>query len=162
MDRGFTVSAAPAAVWPWIVQLGKQRAGWYLPRIAERLIPPSRRALDHIDARWQRLAVGDVIPDYGGKRESFEVTEIEPPSHLVYRSTRGHVAVSWSISLSPIRPAATRIHLRLRLGGVRHPRLVGAGGGVLDLVTIAAMAAGLAERLQKVSGSRPLPEPARP
>jgi hypothetical protein len=31
MDRAFTVAAAPAAIWPWLVQLGKQRAGWYLP-----------------------------------------------------------------------------------------------------------------------------------
>jgi len=34
MDRGFTVDTAPEAVWPWLVQLGKRRAGWYLPHRA--------------------------------------------------------------------------------------------------------------------------------
>ena len=39
MDRAFTVPAPPAAVWPWLVQLGKKRAGWYLPGRAEGFVP---------------------------------------------------------------------------------------------------------------------------
>ena len=31
MDRAFTLAATPEQTWPWLVQLGKQRAGWYLP-----------------------------------------------------------------------------------------------------------------------------------
>jgi hypothetical protein len=30
MDRAFTLPAAPAQVWPWFNQLGKNRAGWYM------------------------------------------------------------------------------------------------------------------------------------
>ena len=43
MDRGFDLPAPPDEVWPWLVQLGKRRAGWYLPGSVERLVPPSRR-----------------------------------------------------------------------------------------------------------------------
>ena len=43
MDRAFSLPAPPEVVWPWLVQLGKGRAGWYLPRWVERIIPPSRR-----------------------------------------------------------------------------------------------------------------------
>ena len=43
MDRAFTVDAAPAEVWPWLAQLGKQRAGWYLPGPVERLVPDGGR-----------------------------------------------------------------------------------------------------------------------
>ena len=32
MDRGFDLPAPPDEVWPWLVQLGKRRAGWYLRR----------------------------------------------------------------------------------------------------------------------------------
>ena len=32
MDRAFDLPAPPEVVWPWFVQLGKKRAGWYLPR----------------------------------------------------------------------------------------------------------------------------------
>ena len=49
MDRAFTLDAPVELVWPWFVQLGKRRAGWYLPRRIERFIPPPRRAIRTID-----------------------------------------------------------------------------------------------------------------
>jgi len=147
MDRGFTVAAPPEAVWPWLVQLGKRRAGWYLPRSVERLVPTGRRALRRLDPRWQRLTVGDVIPDYGGPHETFEVSAIEEPWALVYRSRRGRTNVSWAITLKPSDGRCTRVHLRLRLAPVRHRRAAEIGGGLFDLLTIAGMAAGLRERV---------------
>jgi hypothetical protein len=148
MDRGFTVGATPEVVWPWLVQLGKSRAGWYLPRSVERGIPQPRRALRRIDPQWQTLRVGDLIPDYGGKNETFEVAIINAPTTLVYRSQRGRTRVSWAITLSAIDGGWTRVHLRLRLGPVRHRHLASSAGGFFDLATIAGMAAGLQERLR--------------
>ena len=154
MDRGFDLPAAPEQVWPWIVQLGKRRGGWYLPRTVERLVPRTRRAARSVQARWQGMAVGDVIPDYGGSDASFEAVEVEPPGpeggHLVYRSERGRVHISWAITLTPVGPG-TRMHLRLRLAPVRRVRLADSLGGLFDALTIAGMAAGLRERLRDVS-----------
>jgi hypothetical protein len=150
MDRAFTVAAPPAAVWPWLVQLGKKRGGWYLPASAERFLPPGRRAARDIRPAWQRLAVGDVIPDYGGRDETFQVAAIEPGSVLVYRSVRRRMNVTWSITLlpAPVRgQPGTRVHLRLRLGPVRRRWLARTAGEFVDALTIAAMAAGLRERL---------------
>ncbi|MEJ2886448.1 hypothetical protein [Actinomycetospora aeridis] len=146
MDRAFTLADEPAAVWPWIVQLGKRRAGWYLPARVERFVPRRRRAAVRVVDRWQHLAVGNVIPDYGGRDETFVVDEIDPPHTLVYRSRRGRTDVSWSITLRPVT-GGTRVHLRLRLGPVRHVRLAETVGDAFDAVTIAGMAAGLRERL---------------
>jgi hypothetical protein len=151
MDRAFTVEAAPAAVWPWLVQLGKRRAGWYLPRRVERAIPPSRRALRRIQPSWQRLQVGHVVPDYGGRHETFTVTRLQAPEHLVYTSTRGHTEVSWAIVLTPYDArgvASTRVQLRLRLHPVRRTWLAHGVGEPFDALTVAGMAAGLAERLR--------------
>jgi len=159
MDRAFTVAAPPAAVWPWLVQLGKKRAGWYLPAAAERFLPPGRRAARGIRPAWQGLGPGDVIPDYGGRDETFQVAAIEPESALVYRSTRGRMDVTWSITLLPVAAghpapaglpgerAHTRVHLRLRLGPVRRVWLARTAGEFIDALTIAGMAAGLRERL---------------
>ncbi len=147
MDRAVTVDREPEDVWPWVVQLGKRRAGWYLPRTVERFLPRSRRANRTIEPRWQKLRVGDVIADYGGRDASFEVAAIEPPRVLVYRSRRGHTDVSWSITLEPQGTGRTRVFLRLRLGRVRHQRLAKTVGGLFDRLTIAGMAAGLRERL---------------
>ncbi|RYU10075.1 hypothetical protein ETU37_19235 [Nocardioides iriomotensis] len=150
MDRGFDLAHPPAAVWPWLVQLGKRRAGWYLPRPVERLVPRGRRALRHVDPRWQGLAVGDVIPDYGGRDATFEVAELVPASHLVHTSRRGGTSVSWTLHLSPYDGGrSTRVHLRLRLGPVRHVRVAETVGGAFDALTILGLAAGLAERLDE-------------
>jgi len=150
MDRAFTVDRDPDDVWPWLVQLGKRRAGWYLPSSVERLLPRSRRAARTIEDRWQNLGVGDVIPDYGGRHETFQVAAIQRPSTLVYRSRRGATDVTWSLTLEPVpgvEPVATRIFLRLRLAPVRHRWLATTAGELLDLLTVAGLAAGLRERL---------------
>lgn len=148
MDRAFTVvGVTPADVWPWIVQLGRARAGWYLPRAVERFVPPRRRAARAIGSRWQSLAVGDDIPDYGGRDETFTVAAIEAPMTLVYRSRRGRTEVTWSIVLRDDGDG-TRVLLRLRLAPMRWVRLAGSVGDWFDLVTIAGMAAGLRERVK--------------
>ena len=151
MDRAFEAPGTPDQFWPWLVQLGKGRAGWYLPRSVERFVPRSRRATRSVQPQWQALRVGDVIPDYGGREEYFEAVEVAPARHLVYRSERGRMQLSWSITLTAYG-AGTRVHLRLRLGPVRRVWLAETVGEFFDAVTIAGMAAGLRERLERSSG----------
>jgi hypothetical protein len=66
---------------------------------------------------------------------------------LVYTSRRGRTDVTWAIGLEPVGRAETRVVLRLRLHPVRHVRLARTAGELLDVLTIAGMAAGLRERL---------------
>lgn len=150
-DRLATLPGRPEAVWPWLVQLGKARAGWYLPGRVERLLPPSRRATRELDGRWQSLAVGDRIPDYGGREEYLEVAVIDPPSTLVYRSERRGTPFTWALLLESPQPDATRLRLRfrgrLRSTGWRRRVIVGAGD-FFDFSTTELMAAGLRERLR--------------
>jgi hypothetical protein len=147
MDRAFSVPAPPQAVWPWVVQLGKERAGWYLPGWAERWVPARRRGLRAIDPRLQGLTPGDVIPDWGGRRATFHVAVLEAPAALVHRSVRGAMNISWAITLAPEGTAGTRVHLRLRLQPVRRRWLALTGGELIDALTVAGLAAGLRERV---------------
>jgi hypothetical protein len=171
MDRAFTVAASPETVWPWLLQLGKQRAGWYLPRGVELLLPRGRRATRTIVPQWQQLGVGDVIPDYGGRHATFTVAELDPPSTLVYWARRHRTELTWSITLRQHNTAAgsaehTRVLLRLRLSPVRRAWLATTAGDLVDLLTVAGMAAGLRERLAphatRESASSPLDHRARP
>lgn len=146
MDRGFSLAAAPEDVWPWLVQLGKGRAGWYLPAVLERWVPRSRRALRHLDPALLEHRVGDVIPDWGGADATFTVAAIEEPRLLLYTSRRGRTDLTWCLSVSPESPG-TRVHLRLRLGHVHRRRVAEVGGGVVDALTVAGLAAGLRERV---------------
>ena len=147
MDRGFDLPAPPDDVWPWLVQLGKRRAGWYLPAAVERLVPRSRRALRRIEPRWLDHEVGDVIPDWGGADATFTLAAIDASRTLLYTSRRGHTDLTWCLHLTPVGTSATRVHLRLRLGPVRHRRLAAAVGGSFDALTVIGLAAGLRERV---------------
>ncbi len=156
MDRAFTLSAPPEAVWPWLAQLGKRRAGWYLPRSIERFLPAGMRAAREIHPEWQQLKVGDIIPDYGGKHATFHVAQIQAPQSIVYTSQRGKVSLTWSITLQPLPadlPARTRVFLRLRMAPVRWKWLADSGGDFFDALTVAGMAAGLRERLAEIFGA---------
>ncbi|GAB1823721.1 SRPBCC family protein [Herbidospora sp. RD11066] len=147
MDRAFDLPVPPEAVWPWFGQLGKNRAGWYLPAWVETFVPRRRRALRHIDPSLQGLRPGDVIDDWGGRDATFEIVVHDAPHVLVHRSTRGHLSISWAIRLSS-EGSGTRVHLRFRIGGVKRPWLVVYGGGLIDLLTVAGLAAGLRERVR--------------
>lgn len=78
--RGITIDAPPEAVWPWLLQLGYGRAGWYS---YDQLDQRGRSADDIVEA-WQTLAVGDIVPTHPGG--GFEVVAIEPGHALVLRS----------------------------------------------------------------------------
>ncbi len=147
MDRAFTLDAPPADVWPWLVQIGKDRAGWYFPRAVERFIPRGRRGARRLDPRFAELDVGQRIADWGGRDATLTVAEIAAPHRLVFASTRGRTAFSWALVLTEPDESRTRVHSRVRIGPVKHRRLAEHGGGLFDAATISGLANGLRERL---------------
>lgn len=94
--HAITLPAAPEVVWPWLVQMGWHRAGWYTARWVDRMFFPSNwPAADRIVPELQDLDVGDFVPD--GDFDTlcgFVVVEKSPPRHLVLRSTT-HLPLSW-------------------------------------------------------------------
>jgi hypothetical protein len=75
--RGITIHAPPASVWPWLVQMGFGRAGWY----SYDAVDMRGSSADRILAEHQALAVGDVLPTHPGG--GFVVKAVEPERHLV-------------------------------------------------------------------------------
>lgn len=53
-----TINAPPERVWPWLVQMGTDRAGWYS---WDRLDNFGRRSADRLHAEWQQIRVGDRL-----------------------------------------------------------------------------------------------------
>jgi hypothetical protein len=60
--RAITIAAPPAAVWPWLVQIGIGRAGAYSYDWLDRLFGLDVRSTRRIVPELQDLCVGDVIP----------------------------------------------------------------------------------------------------
>ncbi|MTD14588.1 hypothetical protein GIS00_11605 [Nakamurella sp. YIM 132087] len=146
MDTAFSVPAPPEVVWPWLLQLGKGRAGWYLPTSVERFLPRRHRAVREIHDSWLHLEIGERVPDYGPGDAHLQVELLDPPHHLVYSTPRKKMLGIWSLHLTT-EGTGTRVALRLRLGPVRRRRLARTLGGLFDRLTVLGMAAGLRERL---------------
>lgn len=150
MDRRAWLDASPERVWPWIIQLGKGRGGWYLSRRLERLTPRGNRALRVIDPRFQNVAVGDRVDDYG-RDGWFEARLVDPPHALVWWSERARdLRFTWALVLEATGPDATELLIRLRFNrriGNRAPAVVEFGAGFFDRFTVQIMLAGLRERL---------------
>jgi hypothetical protein len=59
--RAITVRASPADVWPWIVQLGQNRGGFYSYDALENLVGCDIHSADRIVPAWQDVTVGDEV-----------------------------------------------------------------------------------------------------
>lgn len=118
-DQRKTIHAAADDVWPWLVQWGKGRGGWYIPAKFEKALPEKYRSAPTIDPQWQTLKVGDKVPDYGlgaSKKSKnaapvdpyhLEVAVIETHRALVYKGQRLGQDFTWALLLeSPSGAAA--------------------------------------------------------
>ncbi len=59
--EGIWIEAPAAEVWPWLVQMGHDRAGMYSYEKLENLAGIKHRNADRIHPEWQNLAVGDTV-----------------------------------------------------------------------------------------------------
>jgi hypothetical protein len=75
--RSLSVAAAPSAVWPWLVQMGFERGGWY----SYDRLDMSGSSADHILPEFQDLAAGELVPTHPGG--GFVAKIVEPAKALV-------------------------------------------------------------------------------
>jgi hypothetical protein len=76
-----TIDVPPEGVWPWLVQLGGDRAGWYSWDRVDNAGLPSAQT---IHPEWQALAVGDTVKyRKGGETvDAWDVATLEPNRFL--------------------------------------------------------------------------------
>lgn len=81
---GIVIHAPPQKIWPWFVQLGCQRAGWYAYDLLDNGGVPSA---ERIIPEHQHLAVGDVIKAVPNGSFGFPVAAFEPDRFLTLGGT---------------------------------------------------------------------------
>lgn len=160
IDRRRLIYAPAEAVWPWLMQLGKSRGGWYLPGWLERVLPARWRASRTIKSQYQSLAPGDRVPDYGAAGAWLEVASLDPPRCLIYRAQRGRAVFTWALRLAPTDLGQTEVRLRFRgqfdRGPIAHAAFLRVGA-LLDWATSELMLRGLAERIEQAVAGAPDP-----
>ncbi len=111
------IDASPQDVWPWLVQIGYGKAGWYSYDWIDNDFKPSA---DRIIPEFQDLAVGDKIlmmPTMG-----FVVDAIDPASSIVSVLEDG--STSWCLGLYPDGDGGSRLVSRWRPKFERTPATV--------------------------------------
>lgn len=110
-----TIEAEAAAIWPWLVQMGGGRAGWYSYDWIDNLARPSAR---EILCEWQGLEQGSVVPAYPGASDWFVAEVVDPNRCLVLTMPRrrGHARATWTLYLDPLPDCSTRLIVRIVLG----------------------------------------------
>jgi hypothetical protein len=83
--RALEIEAPADAVWPWLLQLGYGRGGWYsfapLDRAWSPAGGPPGRSAERVLDEFQELAEGDIVPTYSGG--GLVVRELDPERALV-------------------------------------------------------------------------------
>jgi hypothetical protein len=120
-NQAITIHAPAAEVWPWVVQIGNQRAGWYSWDAIHRLLGVAGsvdyedRSADRIIPELQNLQIGDVIrmmPDSMGA-PGYRVVSIDLDRSLVTHIDDENGA-TWVWVLDPIDAESTRLIVRFR------------------------------------------------
>jgi hypothetical protein len=121
--RAITIHARADEVWPWLVQVGEGRGGFYSYAWLENLVDCQMQNADQIMPELQRLEVGDTIwlarwwNERFGVPSYLVVAEIDPGKALVLRNSdvpgRGD-AFSWAFVLRKWDEERTRLIVRSR------------------------------------------------
>jgi hypothetical protein len=106
--RAITVAAPPAQIWPWLLQVGVNRAGWYSYDLLDNLGRPSARA---IIPAFQDVKVGDLLPMSPDGRQGIRVHALDLPRSMIW-GTPGDTTWAWLAEPQP--EGSTRLITRVR------------------------------------------------
>jgi hypothetical protein len=95
-NHAITIDAPSDCVWPWLVQMGWHRAGWYTARWVDKLLfPLNWPSANRIIPELQDIHVGDFIPDGAPETKTGLIVEqLEPGRAMALHST-SHLPLSW-------------------------------------------------------------------
>lgn len=131
--QAITIHAPPEAIWPWLVQIGYQRAGWYTYDWIYRVLRAADfydggRSAERVIPELQNLSAGDTIRIFD--QAPFEVVELVPARVLVLLARADldsgqrfelsdplpakYLNQSWAFVLEPLHGGRSRLLARWR------------------------------------------------
>ena len=112
--HAITINAPVSAVWPWLVQIGQNRGGFYSYEWLENLVGCRMNNAERVLPEYQDLKEGDEIWLHP-KAPPLHVLRVEKEKYIVLEKT-------WAFYLRPIDENTTRLIIRGR-GEYNYPNL---------------------------------------
>jgi hypothetical protein len=106
--RAITIAAPPEEIWPWLVQVGVRRAGWYSYDFLDNFMRPSA---DRIIPEFQSLAPGDVMGMSPDGKQGITVHSLAPPHIMIWTTLPD---TTWVWVLEATLDGSTRLLTRVR------------------------------------------------
>ena len=157
VDHVITIHAPVSRVWPWLVQMGQDRGGFYSYSWLENLIGADIQNAELVVPEWQQRHKGDLVravpPDWFGGKFGHEIgwklAEVVPGRALVLEGWGAFV-------LDSVGPITTRLHVRTL--GAGRPEVPGLFMGPFGLLVFEpahfimqrAMLRGVRDRAERV------------
>lgn len=159
--RAITIDALPEAVWPWLVQVGCRRAGFYSNDLLDNLGHPSARS---IVPELQSLEIGQWVPMSPSSTPSdvtaFKVHSFEANRWLLWTKPDS----TWAWRLTPTANGGTRLVTRIHAArDWKHPLMAILSVILMefgDFAMLRRMLRGIKERAETLA-SEPEPSDAR-
>ena len=139
--RAVTIGAPPTAVWPWLVQIGDRRAGFYSYDWIERFVFPGM--VHYVDRTHSATRIHPELQDVhlGDRINTGSVGRIVLGSPItVLEPNRTFVMGTWAFILEPLSGDRTRLLVRerdtgwLRLLASKRSGLLRAMAGLIDYI----------------------------
>lgn len=121
--RAITIRASATEIWPWLVQLGQGRGGFYSYDGLENLLGLDIHNAETIEPEFQHLKSGDLVPFWRGG--GVQVISLEPQRALVLAGRfdgagleelgGGGAGGSWVFILKALNEHMTRLIVRSRV-----------------------------------------------
>jgi len=108
--RAVTIHAPSQNIYPWIVQMGVSRAGWYSYDLLDNL---GRRSADSILPEFQYLQAGDLIPISPNGKQGMWVRSFKKNKWMLWWDKKGDTTWAWEIH--PAGQNRFRLITRLRV-----------------------------------------------
>jgi proline iminopeptidase len=120
VNHAISIHRPPRDVWPWLVQMGSNRAGWYAYDFIDN---GGHASAERILPGYQEIRVGTVFPALPAARDVFVVAQCEPERSLVlsWRLSNGQYQTTWAFVLDQPQPGQTRLIVRGRVAPGYHP-----------------------------------------
>jgi hypothetical protein len=123
VTHAVTIDAPVEDVWPWLVQLGQGRAGFYSYDWLESLVGADIHNADRIVPEYQNLEAGDTVrlapEDYPVQTSESapEAVVVDPERAVVLQPPGASPRWSWAFVLHPMNDGTTRFVVRMRTQG---------------------------------------------